>query len=368
MGPGCRGRFGTVAWVSLCLMFILLVLPGVGAQDEVRVDVYPDDEPETSHPSVVELVDASPGDAYRWTVNVTDEQVVVDLVLHEGFDVDRPRQLVPEVDGEYPGEVRGDVVDRESPRPLFNLTSDEGTGMYGLSLPGPGELNLTLERDVQPPSVSMGPVEEVTHNGFDVATTTDEYAFGALVLHDVDRGEQPTPRLSLEQRFPVIGLDADTAYAFHVRAWDWSGNEATTSMETVTTLPEPTPPVPELTVLSPEPNGTVTSLEDIVVEVRFISEDSPVREGGVSVFFDKAPVPASDVQFEDDRVLFHVEDALDPRSYSVSVEVTNQAGGTAVEQWSFEVEEPARASFPGFVVGAIVFALACALGSRKRGA
>lgn len=347
-------------------MFMVLALPGAGAQEEVRVDVYPDGEPEASHPGVVELLEASPGESYEWSVNVTEDRVVVDLVLHEGFDVDRPKQLVPQVDGEYLGEVRGDVTERESPRPLFNLTSEGEPWTYGLSLPGPGELNLTLERDVQPPIVSMGPVADVTHYSFDVATTTDEYAFGALVLHDADRGEQPTPRLSLEQRFPVIGLDPDTTYTFHVRAWDWSGNEATTDTETVTTRPEPTPPVPELTVLSPEPNGTVTSLDDVVVEVRFESEASPVREGGVSVFFDKAPVPASDVRFEDDRVVFHVEDALDPRSYSVSVEVTNEAGGTAVERWSFTVEEPARASFPGFVVGVLVLALACGLGRRNR--
>lgn len=329
------------------------------------MDVYPDRDPEASHPGVVELVEASPGEAYEWAVNVTQDRVLVDLVLHEGFDVDRPRQLVPMVDEEYVGEVRGDVADRETSKPVLNLTSEDEPWAYGLSLPGPGEVNLALERDVQPPTVSMGPVEEVTHYGFDVTTTTDEYAFGALLLHDADRGEQPTPRLSLEQRFPVVGLDPDTTYAFHVRAWDWSGNEAKTDTTTVTTRPEPTPPSPELTVLSPEPNATVaSSVEEIVVKVRFESEDSPIDEDSVNAFFDKEPVPRSDVRIEEDTVVFVAEDPFEPRAYSVSIEVANEAGGTGVERWSFTVEEPANAPGLGTLVVGSVLALAAAMARR----
>lgn len=345
-----RGLAAAVVLVGTVLL-VMAASTGQAGQAEATVHVHPDQDPHASH-EAIRLVSSQQGEAYAWTVNVTNASMTMDLVLEEGFDVDRPRQLVPKVNGSHFTEHRGPDLDATpEASPSFNLTRENQTWVYKLEIPGPGEQNLTLERDIQPPDVGIDPVENVTHYGFDVTTRTPEPAMGELVLERPDgtTRTQATPTPGTPQHFPVIGLEENATYAFHVEVWDWSHNRARTDPQTVETLPAPNPPGPVLEVISPLPNQTVPAGEDVVIEVGFQAPEGSVNPAGINLFFDKEPIPSKDLEVRQDRLRYLVEGPLEPREYAISVEVPTEEGGLTVERWSVSVEDPgeAQAPFPG---------------------
>lgn len=359
-----RGKI--YASIVLVLAVTALAAPVHAAEDVLGVDVYPDRAPTTNASERVVLEGYEPGERYNWTVTVADEYDVLDLTVHDGFDVDRARQLVPLLDGEHFVELHTvNVTEVDQPAKVFNLTSTEDGWRYRLGLPDPGPKNLTLHRDVTPPTVEMGPVRNVTHYSFDVQTSTSEPALAELVLEKPDgtNRTQPTPSPGIWQRFPVQGLEPVSTYRFHVEVWDWSGNRAETGEETVTTAAEPIPPKPTVEVVRPAPNATVPGTDGVVLEATFESPDSPVPADGFAVFFDKREVDHRNVTVDGNTVQYVVEGPLTPRMYFASVEVTNEAGGTGIARWSFTVEGTPQADSPlGLEVALIALAAVAGLG------
>lgn len=348
---------------------LVLVPAADGAAPSVSIDVYADEPPRTNATDRVTVDGYELGERYNWTVDVQGNYTVVEMRVHEGFDVDRARQLVPWIDGGHFVELsERNVSDVDQPATVFNLTSEEHGWTYDLGLPGPGTVNLSLVRDVTPPDVTLHPVRNVTHFSFDTKTSTPEAAMATLVLERPDgtEREQPTRRPGTPQRFPVQGLEADTRYSFFVRVEDWSGNEATTPTVNVTTQPAPDPPEPTVQPVRPAPNSTVARTVGIVVEASIIAEDSPIAPGGIQVFFDKERIDRSNLTIEPDRVIYTVPGPLEPRPYSVSVEVPNEAGGTGVARWSFTVQGEAPQQSPPVGVGALLVALAATAGLAGR--
>lgn len=362
-------RNWTLLAIALALTTVAAPAQAVHGDGIVGVEVHPDREPTTDHPDHVALSDHEPGQRYNWTVNVTDDYQVVDLAVHDGFNLTRTRQLVPLVDGGHFVELhQRNVTDVDRPAKVFNLTTEGGNPTYRLGIPGPGERNLTLHRDETPPTVSMGPVRNVTHFSFDVRTDTSEPAMAELVLAKPDGSvrEQPTPKPGTFQNFPVQGLDADTTYTFHVEVWDWSGNRARTDTAEVTTAPEPNPPEPVVTPVAPEPGATVPATGSVLVEATFEANGSAIQTDGVRLFFDKEGIERGDFTVEDGKVLYRAVGPFQPREYSVAVEVPNEAGGTGIARWSFTVEGAQQANSPLGLEVALVGLVGLALLRARR--
>lgn len=344
--------------LALAGLATLAAIPGAAAADatvNATVDVHPDRAPETRDPEgLLTLENWTRNATLRWSLATDANYTVVDVRVHEGFDVTRGRQIVPLVGGNHFVELDDFdgplAVDR--PATVFNLT--EGTGpngsddgnvswTYRLGIPGPTETNLTLHRDVTPPEHEVDRPRNVSHVGFDLRTETSEVALATLVIEppeDVDEIVRrfPTPRPAPVQQFPAQGLSANTTYSWHVEFADWSGNTVRTGERPVTTAPAPDPPEPEVTPVSPVPGTTVESV-DVVVEARWESPESPVLAGGIRLFVDKVPIPKGDVVVDEDRVRYLVPDPLPTRNVSVAAEVPNEAGGTGVARWSFAVQD-----------------------------
>lgn len=350
-----RGTF----LVSLVCVLLLCAGTAVAEEADVRIEIDSEGEATTNAPTGTVLAeDHDPPERYAWQLALDGNYTLANVTIDAAFPIDRGRQLVPLADGSHFVEVDDPAsVDRAAT--VYNLSTTEDAWHYELGLPGPGETNLTLERDIQPPSLEIVDVGNVTEIGFDVTTNTSEIALAKLAV-ETPEGEQlqtyPTNRPGPWQQFPVQGLDANTTYVAAVDAWDWSRNEAERQTVEVTTAEEPNPPEPIVEPVRPAPNSTV-SAEGIVVEASYSEQGWPIVEEDVTVFFDKERVPLDEVEIGDGSITFTADGPLDARPYSVSVEVPNTAGGTGIARWSFQVEEPATQSAPGPAVAAVLVAV-----------
>lgn len=292
--------------------------------------------------------DHDPPENYTWQLDLAADYQTADVIIHDGFPIERPRQLKPTLDGKHFVEV-DNASDVDRPARVFNLSSGETADRYELGLPGPGVANLTLARDVEAPAVEIVSVGNRTDIGFDVTTDTSEPALAELFVENRD-GERvqnyPTPRPGPWQQFPVQGLDANTTYFVNVEVHDWSGNSAQTDTIEVTTKPSEDPIEPTVEPLRPAPNATVSG-GTLVVEATYEENGWPIVENDVAFFFDKERVDRSRIEVGNGTITFRPEGDLEPREYFVSVEVPNTAGGTGIARWSFHVEDEATQAAPG---------------------
>lgn len=354
--------------------------PGAGAAGaDAAVDVYPNRTPTADDPNgTLELVNWTAGESYEWNLTTSTNYTIVELRIHDGFNVTRGKQLVPLVGGNHFVEIHSHPSTVDRPATVYNLTGGgDASGAawtYDLGVEGPATTNLTLHRDVDPPGYKLGEPRNVTHCCFDVKTTTSEVALATLIVEPPPGSDEPlrdfpTPRPAPLQRFPVQGLDPNTTYRYHVEFTDWSGNTARTGNHTVTTAPAPDPPEPEVTPTSPLPNATVEP-EGVVVSATWSSPESPVVPGGIRLFVDKVPVEPDSFQVEEDALTYRVPKPLPTRNVSVSVEVPNAAGGTGIARWTFTVEEAQerdrRSPALGPAAAAVVLAGAALVRRRRR--
>lgn len=362
-----------VFWVvALAGGLVGLAVAGAAAADEgnLTIRVQADGNATASDPEgLVENRTSEPGERYRWTLNLTRDDHTARVHVDRNFPIDRGRQLVPQLDGAHFVEVReGQVAEVDRPATVFNLTAANGTWTYDLGLEGPGEANLTLHRDLTAPELEVVSVGNRSHIGFDVVTNTSENALALLIVNGPDEDIQryPTPRPGPWQKFPVQGLNPDKAYRFQVNATDWSGNNATGDYHTVRTTPAPDPPEPDVQPVSPEPNATV-SPDDVVVRASWSSPESPVPDDGIRLFFDKERVDPDDFEVADGTLTYHPQGRLAERTYFVSLEIENSAGGEGLARWSFDAQVPRSTPTPT-AASLLAFALAgLALAARRPG-
>ncbi len=323
------------------------------------------------------LASSQAGEAYSWRLDLEKEYTIIEIGVDSGFDVQRPMQVVPELDDsrQHPDAEHlhphyfqplmfSDVTAVDRPARVYNLTGDVSGFTYRLGLPGPGEATLHLRRDVTPPAFTIDEPTDISHIGFLLKTTTDEFAFGN-VLVERPNGEViefPTPLPSLHQDYPVQGLEADTPHNVTVVMRDWSGNEATAEAFEVRTAPEPERPLPEVEAVAPLPEAAVDG-PNVAIEARVTSPLSAVTADGVRLFVDKQEV--YDGFTFDGETLTILVGPLEPGLHSVSVEATNLAGGKGHVAWTFTVNEERGA--PGPALGVVVLAVVAvaALAARR---
>lgn len=356
------------AWGPVVLAAIVAVsgLAGSAMGQAVSIDVAADgNQTTTDRAGVVTNETSTPGERYAWSLNLTENTTRVDVTIDRDFDIDRARQLVPLVDEKH--FVETDASDlNDTGGAAYNLSASADAWTYEFAVPGPGEHDLTLHRDVTPPEIEIVNVGNITHFGADVSTDTSEPALTTLVIDAP--GEQArdfsTPRPSTWQLFPIQGLEADQKYSFHVNATDWSGNQATSPTRTVTTAPEPSPPKPEVTPVSPQPNATVAPGE-VTVSADFSSEESPVVTEEIQLFFDKEPVDSTQLAISEGTITYEPPGPLQERVYFANVEVPNYAGGVGKAQWSFTVADPQASPGPGALLLAGLLGGAALFGGRR---
>ncbi len=364
---------------TLLLLGLLLLFPAAGAHGDFTLERGEQGWEFTSPGDDVhaELVDEEPGEHYRWNLDVDEgiERLEGDIQIPAGhFDVARPRQVVPETGQGLFMEVQdaGRVDEGKNPSRLVNITGQEdGAFVYHLAFPvdpETGQAQLSLTRDVDPPGSTLGPVQNVTHNSFYVATNTSEPAWGVLWVRPADAApddavQHPTQTPSFDQRFPIVGLKPETEYVFHVEFRDWAGNVASSGEHNLTTEPLVIGPSPRILSVDPEPGAALNGPPDAIE-----AEYDPVAGGfgarGVRLFVDLEEV-TSQTEIGNDSLRYVPREPLDPGLHVVRLELENTERGEAFERWEFTVEENAESPLP-LIEWVLVCTIALALLRRRR--
>ncbi|HUR67763.1 MAG TPA: hypothetical protein VM370_00830 [Candidatus Thermoplasmatota archaeon] len=359
------------------LLVLLLAAPAALAQSEegnldVRITLAPHAEPEIdAPPGLVRLANATSGELYAFDLALTQPYTTFE-VRARSFDITRPRQIVPSlrVDEsayplfyEFPNERIWDV---DEPARVFFANGSAADVVLRLGIPGPANVTLVLARDVTPPTFTLGEVTNITTYGFYQETTTNELAIGDIQVRAKGANEwvvNPTPTLHFRQRFPVQGLDAGSEYEVRAVFTDWAGNNVTSDVYTVRSADEPMRAPVDVTPLAPPPNAT---LPPGAISVRAkIDATVGVPPDGVRVFFDKKEV-SQQAAYDGVEVRYTPSDPVGAGHHSVSVEVTDSAGGKGLARWSFDVTDGTDGAPlpPTLAAGALVLAAALLVGGR----
>lgn len=377
---------GAVLRPGLAALVVLLLAPAASAAPApttIRIALVDGETPTHDAPPGMVHLATDDGDRWAWNLTLVDAYTVAEIRA-SGFDLERPRQLLPEYDDaaqhgpnveahlhpHFFTEVRSDVADVDSPVRIVNFTEDGDAIVIRLGLTGPGNATLLLTKDTTPPRFTLGEPTDVNHYRFILKTTTDEFAFGDLRIRPAAGGDEvpnQTPVPALEQTFPVQGLREDTEYVAYVVFTDWSGNEARSETFTVRTLPKPYAEPPDFVVLAPAANSTVEAGPRVLAT---FDSATRVERGGVQVFLDKTAVV--DFSFVRDNVapnrvtvVVVPEPPLGPGLHHAAVEVTDEAGGKAVARWSFTVAD--RDAPPAGLAALVIPAALAALWRPRRG-
>lgn len=369
---------------ALLLATVLLAAPHALAKAEDEIDVHieiPSTGPAIVQGAGVTALDRAEGERYAFALDLTAAYTTFEVEAGPGLDLARPRQLVPllEIPDDDPWCATASVGaceyplfeplsneriwDVDGPARLFFVSGDAQALRLRLGVPGPVKATLVLERDVAPPSFTIRPYTNVTPIGFFQESVTKELALADLQVRAVGETEwipNPTPVYHFLQRFPVQGLDANTTHEVRILFMDWAGNNVTSPVYTVTTRPEPVRPIPAVTPSSPLPDATVAR-DGVVVRATFTSPESPVPPDGIRLFFDLTEI--SEGLGVSEGGVAYAPGTLDPGLHTVSVEVTNEAGGRGMARWTFRVE---GANAPGLPLWALLGAagLLAVLGRR----
>ena len=362
--------------VPLLVLLVLLVPPAAQAKEDgpdFRVALSPGAPPAYDGPEGwLDLVESTPGERYVWNVSIPVEQASGEFRV-TGLDLERPRQLVPTLETpgvDYPlfeAFPNERVWEAEGGVRVFHVSGTGRELTLRLGLPG-GNGTLVLQRDVTPPTYSLGPVQNLTWRDFYQESRTDELALADLQIRKVGAAEwvqNPTPVYHVRQRFPVQGLDGATEYETRFIFSDWAGNNVTTPTTRLTTPPEPVRPKPVVTVLEPAANATLDN-GTVVLRARVESPESPIEGGDIRLFLDKKEVREG-LAFDGEVFQYAPPQPLAPGLHTVALEVTNAAGGTGVARWSFTVGGDERdAPAPGLAAALACVALALVLARRRR--
>lgn len=374
--------------------FVLLLLAAavpVGAAQaadpiDVRIELASGRDPSTTGGNgTVTFLNATPGERYAWTLNLTKDYTTFEIVSRGAVDLARARQLVPTLHLDENETVCQDtrtrgvcdyplfepfpnerIWDVDGPARVYFVNDTLSPLRLRLGVPGPTNATLVLTRDVSPPVFTLGPVTNLTRISFLQETRTDELARADLQVRKKGADEwvqNPTTVFHYIQRFPVQGLDADTEYEARVHFFDWAGNNVTSAPYSVRTPPAPDLPKPVITPLSPEPNGTLEATQ-VVIRASIDTKGQPLAEGGIRLFLDLKEVRESLV-YEDGVLSYLPRTALHPGRHTVNVEATTEEGATGSARWTFEVAGAERNDSPGLPLFALVGALAAVAFARR---
>lgn len=361
--------------LGLVLLAATLLAPAALAQPVGGVDativMTPDGPPVIEGtPGLARLVESEPGERYVFALTLVEPLTTFEFRM-SGFDVERPRQMVPTLvvpDTEFPlfhAYPNERVWEAEGQARIANVSGTAEEIVLRLGVDGPRNHTLVITRDVTPPVFTLGEVVDLTHIGFYQETTTGEMALADLQVQKVGAAEpvvNPTPEYHIRQRFPIQGLDPSTEYDLRVVFTDWAGNRVASETYRITTPERPVVPLPIVEALFPAPNATLVD-GVVIVRARVVADESPLADNGIRLFFDKKEI-TSGLVYENEELVFRPP-ALAPGRHSVAVEATNAAGGTGVARWSFEVGDETRSSVP---LPALLALAALALAARRRGA
>ncbi len=320
------------------------------------------------------LLDWRQGEFASWRIDV-NEYTIVEVVVDAWFDVERPRQVVPELDdsGQHPDEEHlephlfaelkaRDVHEVDGPARVVSINGTGNDFVYRVGLPGSGPVVFSLRRDVTPPVFEVGEPSNIEHFRFLLESSTDEPAYGDLRITP-EGGEEvpfPTPNLAFRQTYPVQGLDADTVHTYYLLFEDWAGNQARSENMSVRTPARPFALEPVISDLVPAPNSTVSG--NIVISANFTSPDSPVAAGGVRLFVDKTELTGG-FSVIGNQVRWDPGAPMEPGLHAASVEVRNVAGGVGVARWTFTVADDNEA--PGLGVALLALVVVAVAASRR---
>lgn len=356
---------------TVCFLLLLMPLASADQHDDAPYDILlvltDDGAPSSDSPEQTVLTEHVDGDRTVWRLDLDLNYTIVELRVEQAFNVSDVRQVVPE----YNDSAQHPVAPHTHPHafqvlphadpadvamagpepgvkrtPVVNITGDAGSFVYRMGLPGPGEADLVVRRDDTPPGFAVGPVTDITHFSFQVATDTDEPAIATVYRQ---RAEElapvplATPTYDLRHIFPVQGMRADSAYTVWFTFEDWAGNVARSENMTVRTLPKPDVPAPRFTDLTPAPDSTVHG-PNVDVSARMLVNGSLVAHDDVRLFIDKKELHNG---FSvSSGVVKATVGPLEPGLHTVSVEARTLAGGDGVARWSFVVASDDEASAP----------------------
>lgn len=284
-----------------------------------------------------------PGEDVTWNLTQTDAYRTVEIRVERGvFDVERPRQVVPTIEGNasrrplFVVVTYADVWTADTPAQIAHVSDDNGTILLRLGIPGPATGRLVLTRDVAPPRITPGPIQNVTTHTFFVETRTDEPATVDLQTRPVGSTPwipHPTADYNLLQRFPINGLPADSDVDARLVAEDWAGNNATLDLPRIHT--DLAPPVRTIEVKpdAPAPNATVAEARNITAS---IDPTLKLADNGITFFLDKTAT-RENLRFENGTITYAPPEPLPPGPHSVSFEVTDATGAHGVARWTFTV-------------------------------
>lgn len=344
--------------VRTVALLVVLLAPLASASSDVVVTITEDAPPDAEGEPWLVLEDARVGDRYEWRLETDAEQALLELRVASGvFDVERLRQVVPHLHldptepacGRAPGACDYTLFEPVSGTDLRELTGgarvanhsvENGTMVIRLSLPGPANGTLVLERDVTPPSLEVKDRENLTHGRFYQETRTTELAIVDLQVRERNATEwiqSPTPVYHFLQKFSIQGLDGDTAYEQRFVVTDWAGNSFASNPVGFRTPAAPVGPPVVVVPLSPEPNATLPAGGEILVSARIESNASAVVQDGVRVYFDLSEL--TEGWTYDAGVVTVRRTDVEPGLHVVRVEARNADGGSGSARWTFTVED-----------------------------
>ena len=346
---------------------LIVALPTAAAADDFRITLQSGDDPHFEGTGVTATnVSHEPGQADAWRLTTAKTRLVGTVVSDGYFAVARAHQIRPEADGQYFVEIAGPDVESTGGRAwVTNLSKDGSKVTMRVAFPVDGGSTLfKLTRDVTPPGFTLGPVSNISWQGFYTETHTNEYARGNLLIHPAAGGEpvqNPTPEAALLQRFPIIGLRPETDYVYHVEFEDWSHNLNTSEDRTVRTLAKPVVAAPTITAREPPPDATLSQPVSLIA-VNFTGPAPPTPEF-VTVFVDKAPFMRPFTVL-DGRIEIHLREPLGTGRHSTGFELRTAEGGQAETHWQFTV----AGGSPGMPAWAFLLVVGLPVLARRRNA
>lgn len=370
----------------LVLALLLLVPTALALPSgmDAHIGLSNDPVPTVADPlGFLTFVSAAPGESYVFTVNSTLDYYTIEVGVTGALNITHPKQLVPRLALDpnekgciaKPDDCLYDIFEPfateriwevDSPARVYHVTGTNTDFVLRIGIIGPVNATLTLTRDVTPPEVTLKPIELLTYQSFFATTNTNELSIVDMQVRKQGATEwiqSPTPQFHVLQKFPIQGLAANSTYDVRILATDWADNVAQVPIFQIHTLPEPVRPKPTITILTPAPNSTVNAT-GVALLASVSSPESPVPAYGVRVFFDKKEVSQAAAYLAGQ--VSYTPGTLAPGHHSASIEITNEAGGKAVQAWSFEVEGAPK-GVPGWgLLGVVAATMVSWLAVRVR--